>query len=93
MTRVPTSGGSSLRSAGFATGLVSLGERFLAAVRAVAVERCHCSITKQVRPMVGFKSFISAFAITDSIEAARIVRECQLTPGHSATDLFAALTN
>jgi len=43
--------------------------------------------------MVGFKSFISAFAITDSIEAARIVRECQLTPGHSATDLFAALTN
>lgn len=45
------------------------------------VEQDHRTIKKRIRPMLGFKSFISASATLAGIEVANMIRKCQITPG------------
>ena len=52
----------------------------------------HRCIKKRIRPMLGFKSFVSASATLDGIEVANMIRKGQLTPGCSPFVQFAALT-
>ncbi|WP_296645134.1 IS6 family transposase, partial [Roseinatronobacter sp.] len=45
------------------------------------VEQDHRMIKKRIRPMLGFKSFVSASATLEGIEVANMIRKGQLTPG------------
>jgi putative transposase len=45
------------------------------------VEQDHWTIKERVRPMLGFKSFVSASAALEGIEVANMIRKGQLTPG------------
>jgi putative transposase len=55
------------------------------------VEQDHRCVKKRIRPMLGFKSFVSASATLDGIEVANMIRKGQLTPGLSPFVQFAAL--
>ena len=55
------------------------------------VEQDHRSIKKRIRPMLGFKSFVSASATLEGIEVASMIRKGQLTPGLCPFAQFAAL--
>ena len=55
------------------------------------VEQDHRTIKKRIRPMLGFKSFVSASATLEGIEVANMIREGQLTPGLCPFVQFAAL--
>jgi putative transposase len=56
------------------------------------IEQDHRFIKKLTRPMKGFKSFPSASATLDGIEAAHMLRKHQFsTNGQSAFQQFAAL--
>ena len=55
------------------------------------VEQDHRMIKKRVRPMPGFKSFVSASATLEGIEVANMIPKGQLTPGLCPFAQFAAL--
>jgi putative transposase len=55
------------------------------------VEQDHRSIKKRIRPMMGFKSFVSASATLEGIEVANVIRKGQFTPGLCPFAQFAAL--
>ena len=55
------------------------------------VEQDHRTIRKRIRPMLGFKSFVSASATLEGIEVANMIRKGQLTPGFCPFAQFAAL--
>ena len=55
------------------------------------VEQDHRTIKKRIRPMLGFKSFVSASATLEGIEVANMIREGQLTPGFYRFAQFPAL--
>ena len=55
------------------------------------VEQDHRTIKKRIRPMLGFKSFVSASASLEGIEVANMIRKGQLTPGICPFAQFAAL--
>ena len=55
------------------------------------VEQDHRTIKKRIRPMLGFKSFVSASATLEGIEVASMIRKGQLTPGLCPFAQFAAL--
>lgn len=55
------------------------------------VEQDHRAIRKRVRPMLGFKSFVSASATLERIGVANMIRKGQLTPGLCPLAKFAAL--
>ena len=55
------------------------------------VEQDHRTIKKRIRPMLGFKSFVSASATLEGIEVANMIRKGQLTPGFCPFAQFAAL--
>ena len=55
------------------------------------VEQDHRTIKKRMSPMVGLKSFVSASATLEGIEAANMIRKGQLTPGFCPFAQFAAL--
>lgn len=55
------------------------------------VEQDHRTIKKRVRPMLGLKSFPSAFATLEGIEVANMIRKGQLMPGLCPFAQFAAL--
>ncbi len=56
------------------------------------VEQDHRTIKKRIRPMLGFKSFVSASASLEGIEVANMIRRAgQLTPGLCPFAQFAAL--
>ena len=55
------------------------------------VEQDHRTIKKRIRPMLGFKSFVSASATLEGIEVANMIRKGQLTPGVCPFAQFAAL--
>lgn len=48
-------------------------------------------IKKRIRPMLGFKSFVSASATLEGIEVANMIRKGQMTPGLCPFAQFAAL--
>ena len=48
-------------------------------------------IKKRIRPMLGFKSFVSASATLEGIEVANMIRKGQFTPGLCPFAQFAAL--
>jgi putative transposase len=55
------------------------------------VEQDHRTIKKRVRPMLGFKSFVSASETLEGIEVANMIRKGQMTPGLSPFAQFASL--
>jgi putative transposase len=55
------------------------------------VEQDHRTIKKRIRPMLGFKSFISASATLERIEIANTIRKGQLSPGLCQFAQFASL--
>jgi putative transposase len=55
------------------------------------VEQDHRTIKKRVRPMPGFKSFVSASATLEGIEVANMIRKGQMTPGLCPFAEFASL--
>lgn len=55
------------------------------------VEQDHRCIKKRIRPMLGFKSFVSASATLEGIEVANMIRKGQITPGLCPFAQFAAL--
>tara|TARA_R110002012_G_C11590360_1_gene606174 strand:+ start:494 stop:1174 length:681 start_codon:yes stop_codon:yes gene_type:complete len=55
------------------------------------VEQDHRTIKKRIRPMLGFKSFVSASATLEGIEVANMIRKGQLTTGFCPFAQFAAL--
>lgn len=55
------------------------------------VEQDHRTIKKRIRPMLGFKSFVSASATLEGIEVANMIRKGQMTPGLCPFAQFAAL--
>lgn len=55
------------------------------------VEQDHRTIKKRIRPMLGFKSFISASATLEGIEVANMIRKGQMTSGLCPFAQFAAL--
>lgn len=55
------------------------------------VELDHHGIKKRIRPMLGFKSLVSASAMLDGIEVANMIRKGQFTPGLYPFAQFAAL--
>ncbi|MCY1128347.1 IS6 family transposase [Frigidibacter sp. RF13] len=55
------------------------------------VEQDHRTIKKRVRPMPGFKSFVSASAKFEGIEVANMTRKGQMTPGLRPFAQFASL--
>lgn len=55
------------------------------------LEQDHRTIKKRIRPILGFKSFVSASATLEGIEAANMIRKGQLTPGLCPFAQFAAL--
>ncbi|MCE8548487.1 DDE-type integrase/transposase/recombinase [Ruegeria pomeroyi] len=55
------------------------------------VEQDHRIIKKRIRPMLGFKSFVSASATLERIEVANMIRKMQITPGLCPFAQFAAL--
>lgn len=55
------------------------------------VEEDHRTIKKRIRPMLGFKSFVSASATLQGIEVANMIRKGQITPGLGPFAQFAAL--
>jgi len=55
------------------------------------VEQDHRTIKKRVRPMLGFKSFVSAAATLEGIEVANMIRKGQFTPGLCPFVQFASL--
>jgi putative transposase len=55
------------------------------------VEQDHRTIKKRIRPMLEFKSFVSASATLEGIEVANMVRKGQFTPGLWPFAQFAAL--
>ena len=55
------------------------------------VEQDHRTIKKRIRPMLGFKSFVSASATLEGIEVANMIRKGQFTPGLCPFAQFAAL--
>ena len=55
------------------------------------VEQDHRIIKKRIRPMLGFKSFVSASATLEGIEVANMIRKGQFTPGLCPFAQFAAL--
>jgi putative transposase len=56
------------------------------------VKQDHRTIKKRIRPMLGFKSFVSASATLEGIEVANMIRKGQLMPGLCPFAQFAALT-
>lgn len=57
------------------------------------VEQDHRNIKKRIRPMLGFKSFVSASATLEGIEVANMIRKGQMTPGRCPFALFADLAD
>lgn len=55
------------------------------------VEQGHRTIKKRIRPMLGFKSFVSASATLEGIEVANMIRKGQFTLGLCPFAQFAAL--
>lgn len=55
------------------------------------VEQDHRTIKKRIRPMLGFKSFVSASATLEGIGVANMIRKGQMTPGLCPFAQFAAL--
>lgn len=55
------------------------------------VEQDHRTIKKQIRPMLGFKCFVSASATMEGIKVANMIRKGQLTPELCPFAQFAAL--
>jgi putative transposase len=55
------------------------------------IEQDHRTIKKRIRPMLGFKSFVSASATLERIEVANMIRKGQFTPGLCPFAQFAAL--
>lgn len=55
------------------------------------VEQDHRTIKRRIRPMLGFKSFVSASATLEGIEVANMIRKGQMTPGLCPFVQFAAL--
>lgn len=55
------------------------------------IEQDHRAIKKRIRPMLGFKSYVSASATLEGIEVANMIRKGQLTPGLCPFAQFAAL--
>jgi putative transposase len=55
------------------------------------VEQDHRCIKKRIRPMLGFKSFVSASATLEDIEVANMIRKGHLTPELCPFAQFAAL--
>ena len=55
------------------------------------VEQDHRTIKKRTRPMLGFKSFVSASATLEGIEVANMIRKGQFAPGLCPFVQFAAL--
>lgn len=55
------------------------------------VEQDHRTIKKRIRPMLGFKSFVSASATLEGIEVTNMIREGQMTPGLCRCTQFAHL--
>ncbi len=55
------------------------------------VEQDHRTIKKRIRPMLGFKSFVSASATLEGIEVANMIRKGQFTAGLCPFAQFAAL--
>lgn len=55
------------------------------------IEQDHRTIKRRVRPMLGFKYFVSASAMLEGIEVANMIRKGQLTSGLSPFAQFAAL--
>ncbi|NVO58135.1 IS6 family transposase [Rhodobacteraceae bacterium B1Z28] len=54
-------------------------------------EQDHRFIKRRTRPMLGFKSFVSAPATLDGIEVAHMIRKGQITPGVCPFRQFAEL--
>lgn len=55
------------------------------------VEQDHRTIKKRIRPMPGFKPFVTASATLDGIEVANMIRKGQMTPGLCPFAQFASL--
>ena len=55
------------------------------------VEQGHRTIRKRIRPMLGFKSLVSAWATLDGIDVANMIRKGQFTPALCPFAQFAAL--
>ena len=55
------------------------------------IEQDHRTIKKRIRPMLGFKSFVSASATIEGIEVANMIRKGQITPGLCPFAQFAEL--
>jgi len=55
------------------------------------VEQDHRAFKKRIRPMLGFKSFVSASATLEGIEVANLICKGQFTPGLCPFAQFAAL--
>ena len=55
------------------------------------VEQGHRTIKNRIRPMLGFKSFVSASATLEGIEVANMIRKGQFTLGLCPFAQFAAL--
>ncbi len=55
------------------------------------VEQDRRTIKKRIRPMLGFKSFVSASATLEGIEVTNMIREGQMTPGLCPFTQFAHL--
>jgi len=55
------------------------------------VKQDHRTINKRIRPMLGFKSFVSASATLGGIKFANMIRKVRLTPGLCPFAQFAAL--
>ena len=53
----------------------------------------HRCIKKRIRPMPGFKSFVSALATLEGIEVANMIRKGQLAPVLCPSAHFAALAS
>ena len=55
------------------------------------VDQDQRTIKKRIRPMLGFKSFVSASATLEGIKVANMIRKGQITPGLCPFAQFAAL--
>jgi putative transposase len=55
------------------------------------IEQDHRFIKRVTRPMLGFKSFVSAAATLECIEVAHMIRKCQLGPRTCGFRQFAQL--
>jgi putative transposase len=55
------------------------------------VEQDHRTIKKRIRPMLGFKSFVSVSATLEGIEVANMIRKGQFTPELCPFAQFATL--